>query len=99
MARESKLARRLGTLREKGFCAVGLQAGGPRAWDAIDLRGRLAVVLGGEGRGLRPSLARACDIRVAIPLSSGVESLNVAVAAGVLLFEAVRQRREARHDP
>ncbi len=99
VARDSKLSRRLGKLKDSGFCAIGLQARGPRRWDGVDLGGRLAVVLGAEGRGLRPSLARACDIRVAIPLCGGVESLNVAVAAGVLLFEAVRQRREAPPGP
>ena len=50
-------------------------------------------VAGGEGRGLRPGVQRACSTRVAIPLAPEVESLNVSVAVGVLLFEAVRQRR------
>jgi 23S rRNA (guanosine2251-2'-O)-methyltransferase len=99
VARESKLAQRLGALKTRGFHAIGLHTRGRRSWDSVDLRGRLAVVLGAEGRGLRPSLARECDIRVAIPLCGTVESLNVAVAAGVLLFEAVRQRREASPGP
>ena len=60
-------------------------------WDA-DLSGGVAFVLGAEGRGLRPLVRRTCDALVSIPLRGRVESLNVSVAAGVLLYEAVRQR-------
>jgi 23S rRNA (guanosine2251-2'-O)-methyltransferase len=67
-------------------------------WEA-DLGGGLAIVLGAEGKGLRPLVRKTCDGAVAIPLASGVESLNVAVAAAVLLYEAVRQRRSASESP
>jgi 23S rRNA (guanosine2251-2'-O)-methyltransferase len=60
-------------------------------WDA-DLSGGIAVVFGAEGRGLRPLVRRTCDAAVAVPLSGQVESLNVSVAAAVLLYEARRQR-------
>ncbi len=60
-------------------------------WDA-DLAGGVALVLGAEGRGLRPLVRRTCDDAVAIPLHGVVESLNVSVAAAVLLYEARRQR-------
>jgi 23S rRNA (guanosine2251-2'-O)-methyltransferase len=60
-------------------------------WQA-DLGGGVVLVLGAEGRGLRPLVRRACDAAVAIPLAGHVESLNVSVAAAVLLYEAVRQR-------
>lgn len=68
----------------------------PRAelgWDRADLAGPLMVVAGGEARGVRRGVAEACNLHVAIPLSGGVDSLNVANAVSVLLFEAVRQRR------
>jgi 23S rRNA (guanosine2251-2'-O)-methyltransferase len=60
-------------------------------WDA-DLSGGIAFVLGAEGRGLRPLVRRTCDALVSIPLRGRLESLNVSVAAGVLLYEAARQR-------
>lgn len=66
--------------------------GGTPMWEA-DLTGGLALVLGAEGKGIRPLVRRACDAFVAIPLAGMVESLNVSVAAAVLLYEAGRQRR------
>ena len=63
-------------------------------WDA-DLAAGAAIVLGAEGRGLRPLVRKMCDTLVAIPLAGRVESLNVSVAAAVLLYEALRQRRSA----
>jgi 23S rRNA (guanosine2251-2'-O)-methyltransferase len=67
--------------------------GGSPLWEA-DLDGGLAFVLGAEGRGLRPLVRRACDGLVSIPLAGNVESLNVSVAAAVLLYEARRRRRD-----
>jgi 23S rRNA (guanosine2251-2'-O)-methyltransferase len=63
-------------------------------WDA-DLSGGLALVFGAEGKGLRPLVRRTCDALVSIPLGGQVDSLNVSVAASVLLYEAQRQRRRA----
>jgi 23S rRNA (guanosine2251-2'-O)-methyltransferase len=60
-------------------------------WD-IDLSGGVALVFGAEGKGLRPLVRRTCDALVSVPLTGSVESLNVSVAAAVLLYEANRQR-------
>jgi 23S rRNA (guanosine2251-2'-O)-methyltransferase len=59
------------------------------------LTGPLALVIGGEGAGVKPTLAEKCDLRVAIPLSHGFDSLNASVAAGILLWEALRQRLDS----
>lgn len=64
------------------------------AWD-VDLEGPTVLVLGGEGKGIRPRVAAACDGLISLPRSGQVESLNVSAAATAVLFEAVRQRRHA----
>ncbi len=92
IAREPKLTRRLAGLKSQGFRVVALEARGDRAWDSEDYRGPIAVVAGGEGRGLRRGVLDVSDARVALPLASGIESLNVSVAVGAVLYEVVRQR-------
>jgi 23S rRNA (guanosine2251-2'-O)-methyltransferase len=72
--------------------AAAAEAGATPMWEA-DLAGGAALVLGAEGRGLRPLVRKTCDAAVSIPLAGRVESLNVSVAAAVLLYEAARQRR------
>ncbi|HET8646878.1 MAG TPA: RNA methyltransferase, partial [Vicinamibacteria bacterium] len=79
-------------LRARGVRLVGTSLDGARAHDQADLRGPVAVFFGAEGSGLAPEVAGALDEHVRIPMAAPVESLNVAVAAGVVLFEARRQR-------
>jgi 23S rRNA (guanosine2251-2'-O)-methyltransferase len=93
VAREARPRQRIEALHQGGFRSVVLDPRGEIPWDRAELKGRLLIVAGGEGRGVRPGIAAACHQRVRIPLAAGVESLNVAVAVGVLLFEACRQRR------
>jgi 23S rRNA (guanosine2251-2'-O)-methyltransferase len=93
VAREPKLGRRLDALKAKGFRVVALDVRGGDAWDAVSYRGPVVLLAGGEGRGLRRGLLEAADARVALPLAAGVESLNVSVAVGVVLYEVVRQRK------
>jgi 23S rRNA (guanosine2251-2'-O)-methyltransferase len=72
--------------------AAAAEEGATPMWEA-DLAGGAALVLGAEGRGLRPLVRKTCDAAVSIPLAGRVESLNVSVAAAVLLYESARQRR------
>ena len=89
----TNLARYLGEVKGPQLWVWGAAAESATSlWDA-DLRGGVALVLGAEGRGLRPLVRRTCDAEVAIPIEGATESLNVSVAAGVLLYEAKRQRR------
>ena len=87
------LARYLAEVKSNDLWAYAADAEGTVAmWDA-DLTGGVALVLGAEGKGVRPIVRRTCDATVSIPLGGKVGSLNVSVAAAVLLFEARRQRR------
>jgi 23S rRNA (guanosine2251-2'-O)-methyltransferase len=86
------LARYLGDVKSNDLWAYAADAEGTVSlWDA-DLTGGVALVLGAEGKGVRPLVRRTCDATVSIPLGGKVSSLNVSVAAAVLLFEARRQR-------
>lgn len=98
VARDGSLGNRLAGIRAAGFRVVALDPRGSTPWDRADLAMPLAVVAGGEGRGLRPSVLRSAHDRVAIPLARGIESLNVSVAVAVLLFEALRRGRAAAPD-
>lgn len=87
------LARTLRWLKEREVWIVGTDDQAPQSLYEATLTGSLAVVLGAEGLGLRRLTREHCDLVVRIPMYGAVESLNVSVAAGVLLYEAVRQRR------
>jgi 23S rRNA (guanosine2251-2'-O)-methyltransferase len=88
----SNLARRLDWLKSQGAWVTGAAGEAARAHYEADFRGDTVLVLGGEEKGLKRLTREKCDQLVRIPMAAGVESLNVSVAAGVLLFEAVRQR-------
>ena len=87
----TNLARYLAEIKRDDLWVAGAVGDGTPMWQA-DLAGGLALVLGAEGNGLRPLVRRTCDLTVAIPQLGRVESLNVSVAAAVLLYEARRQR-------
>jgi 23S rRNA (guanosine2251-2'-O)-methyltransferase len=96
IARIGNVVAFLKRLKEKGLWVAGLDPAGTTPWSEFDLTAPLALVVGGEGRGLRRLARETCDAVLSIPLAAGVESLNLSVAAGVVLFEAVRQRRARR---
>ncbi len=89
------IARALDELKEAGVWTVGLASEATDNYDEIDLTVPTAIVLGAEGTGLRRLVRERCDRLAAIPMKGRIESLNVSVAAGVMLFEAARQRRRS----
>lgn len=93
VARVTNLAAFLAALKARGVWVVGADPDGERELFRADLTGPLALVIGSEGKGLRPLTKSRCDFLVRIPLGGRVASLNAAAAAAVCLFEAVRQRR------
>jgi 23S rRNA (guanosine2251-2'-O)-methyltransferase len=92
VARVTNLADWLGRAKDAGAWIYGAEGGAQAPYTQADLTGMVVLVLGSEGKGLRPRVADACDLLVSIPVRGKVASLNVSAAAAVLLFEAVRQR-------
>jgi len=88
----TNLARTLNELKERNIRIVGTSDAAERSLFAADLRGPLAIVLGAEGSGMRQLTGKTCDEQVHLPMRGAVESLNVSVASGICLYEALRQR-------
>jgi 23S rRNA (guanosine2251-2'-O)-methyltransferase len=88
----TNLARTLNELKERNIWVIGTSDVAPKTLYQTDLTGPVALVLGAEGDGMRQLTAKTCDQLVSIPMRGAVESLNVSVASGVCLYEAVRQR-------
>ncbi len=92
LVRVTNLARCMKDLQEAGIWIVGLAGEAESSLYSVDLKGPMAIAMGGEGDGLRRLTREHCDYLAKIPMASGMESLNVSVAAGISLFAAVRQR-------
>jgi 23S rRNA (guanosine2251-2'-O)-methyltransferase len=88
----TNLARTLNELKERDIWIIGTSDTAPNTLYQTDLKGPVALVLGAEGAGMRQLTAKTCDALVSIPMKGAVESLNVSVASGVCLYEALRQR-------
>src|SRR5215475_13837182 len=93
VAKVTNLARTMEELKEAGYWLVGLDEEGDREYTEVDFRLPVGIVMGGEGRGLHELTRKRCDFVVSLPTVGPVKSLNVSVAAGVVLFELVRQRK------
>jgi 23S rRNA (guanosine2251-2'-O)-methyltransferase len=87
------IARAIEDLKQVGVWSVGLAGDAPKRYDEVDLTQPTAIVVGAEGTGLRRLVRERCDWVASIPMQGHVQSLNVSVAAGIALFEALRQRR------
>jgi 23S rRNA (guanosine2251-2'-O)-methyltransferase len=93
VAKITNLARSMEELKEAGYWLIGLDEKAEKSYTEVDYTGAVGIVLGGEGDGLHELTRKRCDFLVALPTVGPVKSLNVSVAAGVVLFEARRQRR------
>ena len=88
----TNLARTLNELKERSIWVIGTSDDAPQTLYQADLKGPLALVLGAEGSGMRQLTRKTCDALVSLPMRGAVESLNVSVASGICLYEAMRQR-------
>jgi len=96
VAKVTNLARSMEELKEAGYWLIGLDETAEKSYTEVDYKSPVGIVLGGEGNGLHDLTRKRCDFVVSLPTSGPVKSLNVSVAAGVVLFEALRQRRAFR---
>jgi len=94
IAKVTNIARTLEELKSKNLWTVGLDERGTQSYDALDYKMDCAVVLGAEGKGMHDLVRKKCDFLISIPMLGKVPSLNVSVAAAVVLYEIVRQRRQ-----
>ena len=92
IAKVTNLARTMEELKEAGYWLVGLDEDGDKRYTEIDYTSPIGIIMGGEGKGLHELTRKRCDFVVSLPTTGPVKSLNVSVAAGVVLFEALRQR-------
>jgi tRNA G18 (ribose-2'-O)-methylase SpoU len=93
VARVTNLVRLIEELKERGIWVVGVEGGTEVSYNEFDFNVPLALVMGSEGKGVRRLVREKCDAMVSIPMRGQVNSLNVSVATGVVLFEVLRQRR------
>ncbi len=92
VARTGSLVQLIEQLKERGYWIAGADGGGETGLEAMDWDRPLALVIGSEEKGMSRTVSEACDYRIAIPMESGVESLNASVAAALLLFQAYMHR-------
>ncbi|HKV26161.1 MAG TPA: 23S rRNA (guanosine(2251)-2'-O)-methyltransferase RlmB [Candidatus Acidoferrum sp.] len=93
VAKVTNLAQAMEELKEAGYWLIGLDECADKLYTEVDYTSPVGIVMGGEGKGLHDLTRKRCDFVVSLPTTGPVKSLNVSVAAGVVLFEALRQRR------
>jgi 23S rRNA (guanosine2251-2'-O)-methyltransferase len=96
VAKVTNLAQTMGELKEAGYWLIGLDERAEKSYTDADYTSPVGIVLGGEGQGLHDLTRKRCDFVVSLPTTGPVKSLNVSVAAGIVLFEALRQRNTGR---
>lgn len=98
VARVTNIQKTIEFLKEKGLWIYGVDMSGEEEYTVVSGDIPLAIVVGGEGKGIRESIRKVCDVRVRIPLFGQINSLNVSVATGIVLFEIVKQRHKKVSD-
>lgn len=98
VARVKNLARTMDDLKNRGVWLVGAEAAGKEYWYEFDYKLPVGLVLGSEGKGLRPLIRKKCDKILSIPLLGNITSLNVSAAASIFLYEVVRQRENRENE-
>ena len=96
VAKVTNLARSMEELKEAGYWLVGLDEAGQKSYTEVDYTSPIGIVMGSEGKGLHELTRKRCDFVVSLPTTGPVKSLNVSVATGVVLFEAIRQRQHPK---
>lgn len=92
VAKVNNLVNTIDILKQSGYWIVGSKLGNSQNYTSIDYKQNIALVVGNEEKGIRPLVAKNCDFLAEIPMKGKIQSLNVSVAAGILLFEVLRQR-------
>lgn len=94
VARVTNIAQTIRDLKDQGFWVCGTDASATTMYDKADYSGSMVIVIGSEGEGMRSLVRESCDFLVSIPMGGHVNSLNAAVAAGIVIFEATKKRKE-----
>ncbi len=97
ICRTHKLTDLIELLKTEGFWIVGTSLNGERYYDEIDYKMPTAIIMGNEGKGMRKSIESKCDFLVKIPMLGKVQSLNVSVSTGIILYEIVKQKKDSTH--
>jgi 23S rRNA (guanosine2251-2'-O)-methyltransferase len=95
LARVTNMVRTVKMLKDHGFWIIGLDQNAPQSMYATDLKGPIALVIGGEQKGIRPLVRRNCDMLISIPQCGPIGSLNASVAGAIVMYESFRQRQHA----
>lgn len=94
VAQVTNLARTINDLKKQGIWMIGAESSSTKSWYEFDYSGPVGLILGSEGKGLRPLVKNQCDEILSLPLPGNISSLNVSAAAAVFIYEVVRQRRQ-----
>ena len=94
VAQVTNIANTIEELKEKGLWIYGADMNGESDYFKTDMKGKIALVIGGEDKGITPLIAKKCDVLVKIPMVGKVSSLNASASAAIMIYEVIRQRNQ-----